>query len=77
MIASQLSRGDARVIAAAPELLAACKRALVRILNAGDRDESTVALLHQIDAAIVKAEGKADRPASMLGEYSDGYEVRR
>ena len=47
---------NARLIAAAPDLLEACKAALEVI--EGDADEFVVAVRHSLKTAIAKAEGK-------------------
>lgn len=46
---------NARLIAAAPELLAACKMVVERVLES---DQVTLEELDQVKAAIAKAEGK-------------------
>ena len=46
---------NARLIAAAPDLLAACSYALTGLLANGDRDEETIAMCHRLDRVLMQA----------------------
>lgn len=50
-------QANARLIAAAPELLKALEDALIEFINIGEYDTCRVILMNQIEAAINKAKG--------------------
>ena len=49
------SDANARLIAAAPDLLAACSYVLTGLLANGDRDEATIAMCHRLDRVLMQA----------------------
>jgi hypothetical protein len=51
-------RANARLIAAAPDLLAACKAALVVLMADSDSEEDNAEEIASLKAAIARAEGE-------------------